>query len=1832
MKNTLIIVGKEPKFAPIHISITNKNLDTEFPMNRSTTFWRLATRLIVVFLSLQTTFAEAKNTTLPRTSVKNLANIGLFASFKTASIGDIVNIEVTTQGFTDVDALTIPIGWNPALLSYQSASNLTGLLDGFNQTTSFQTANASTGFLLINWEGLPSSIDDGEPFFTLTFRVLAYSPTPASVSFNDLLNGDPLSIFTSGGVRATVTRNHGKVTILKPNSCPVRPAGLTCQTAPLLNSTEFPYYGRLPITNTLTIPTKGIICLGGNIDNNHWLAFIAASTELTFKVLPSNFSADGIQFFVYSTADCDTFYKVEGGCFGRANFSAINAALTGLVIGQTYYMMIDGYTGDVCSYEISVASGQIYNATQAIPTPTITGLSQICGSRTNLTYSIPTVPNAENYLWRANAATPTTPLSGANQKSITVNWGNVSDSVCVRIVAKCDTTAWFCKSVKVGTPNARTIDTTKCTAIPYFFKGQNRTAAGTYIDTLTNASGCDSVVTLILRNFPPITRDSALFKCAQDGITWGGSVRRAAGDYPATFQTAAGCDSTVTLILRNYPTATKSIDTTICAGTSVVIGGQTRNTQGNFAITVPRGSSRGCDSIINLKLTLIDFTLPIPTKNNEITCEFPQSTLTAGVVNKPTAATVAYEWKNSSGVVIGTTPSVSVNQAGVFTVTATVTLNGRNCPKSNSVTVTKSGNQPTKPTIAGPNTTCGALNEAYLIPTPLLNDTSYKWTVTNGTFTRGVNQITTTWNANATNSKVCVGAQNACGVSDTACISVDIGQIPGPLSITGSTTVCPNATITYRVSPMPNTTLRWSVTGGTAQNALTTDSLWVRWAATNGRVTVTPSSRCGTGLPTILDVQISNTIPDSLPIQGIASPCSNDTTVFTVADAASTTDYDWQVPTGASILRGQGTRTIIVFWGTFSGNGTVFLTTKNACQLARGVSLPVVIKNATALAPTINGSRTVCPSTQISFSTPRDANIRTYAWTVPADVVLLRGQGTDSIRIDWTSSTSGQVCLDIENACGARQKTCINVTVSADLDSLIITGATVICKDSTIRFCVPDDGSARFVWQVPTTAAIISGQGTSCLTARFSSTGGTVRLLPIGGCSDGKVSRRDVVVKSPPTIVGTISGKNTVCSNSIETYSVPIQADVLRYIWNLPTGVRFVGDSTGNTITVNVTNAAANGFLIVRAENDCGVGNGATIRLSVLARPIVNAGADTTVCGKTMTLNGSSNGSVKTWSIVAKPTGTTANFTAFDRSQTNVTVSKSGIYTFRFEETNGGECNMSDSIDVTFRDVPTVTLIDQNCNQEATDYRVQLSISGNAAPYSIGGSALGSLQNVTFLSNTIPSGTPYFFVVTDNVGCKSDTVKGVKQCPCYTSAGTLRADSLVVCYGLTGKALPLGDAKLDANDISEYVLHTGTATRVGNIFLRNKTGIFAFDSAFLLYNRVYFVTFIVGDQQVSGNVDTSKRCVAQSRGIPIVFKDKFTAGLVGDTTVCRFAPVALRFTTNQTSALDLTYQAGNNPTLSFALNLRNNDPLSINPSLSATYKLIEAKDKNGCRALITDSARINLRTFPISNAGIDRSVCATQVQLEGNENLSYVGKWTSLTAGVQITDPAEARTVINNLQNGRNVFIWTVNDTACLDYSVRDTVLIFLPLLPKAINLSLITQVGKPVNGNVSESAPLGTYSVTRLTNPSSGRFDLFSNGSFTYIPDATFQGIVTFKYIICSDLCTKLCDTGEVRILIQPKLDSVKTIVIDVPNAITPNDDGKNDALVIDGLEQFDKNELVIFNRWGDILYQSKPYKNTWRGTNQSGDPLPEGTYYYVLRLNTADGKILRGDMTILR
>ena len=81
---------------------------------------------------------------------------------------------------------------------------------------------------------------------------------------------------------------------------------------------------------------------------------------------------------------------------------------------------------------------------------------------------------------------------------------------------------------------------------------------------------------------------------------------------------------------------------------------------------------------------------------------------------------------------------------------------------------------------------------------------------------------------------------------------------------------------------------------------------------------------------------------------------------------------------------------------------------------------------------------------------------------------------------------------------------------------------------------------------------------------------------------------------------------------------------------------------------------------------------------------------------------------------------------------------------------------------------------------------------------------------------------------------------------------------------------------------------------------------------------------------------------------------------------------------------------------------------------------------------------------------------------------------------------------------------------------------------------------------------------------------------------------------------------------------------IVIVHNAVSPNDDGKNDFLRIEGIELYPDNTVEIYNRWGVLVYERKGYNNvdrTFKGmsegrvtVNQS-EQLPVGTYYYVLK-----------------
>ncbi len=84
-----------------------------------------------------------------------------------------------------------------------------------------------------------------------------------------------------------------------------------------------------------------------------------------------------------------------------------------------------------------------------------------------------------------------------------------------------------------------------------------------------------------------------------------------------------------------------------------------------------------------------------------------------------------------------------------------------------------------------------------------------------------------------------------------------------------------------------------------------------------------------------------------------------------------------------------------------------------------------------------------------------------------------------------------------------------------------------------------------------------------------------------------------------------------------------------------------------------------------------------------------------------------------------------------------------------------------------------------------------------------------------------------------------------------------------------------------------------------------------------------------------------------------------------------------------------------------------------------------------------------------------------------------------------------------------------------------------------------------------------------------------------------------------------------------------------ELPNIFTPNGDGINDYFIIDEAELYPDNTLVIYNRWGNILYREEGYKNTY-----NGEGLNEGTYFFIFYQEGYDhpGRQFSGHVTLVR
>jgi gliding motility-associated-like protein len=131
---------------------------------------------------------------------------------------------------------------------------------------------------------------------------------------------------------------------------------------------------------------------------------------------------------------------------------------------------------------------------------------------------------------------------------------------------------------------------------------------------------------------------------------------------------------------------------------------------------------------------------------------------------------------------------------------------------------------------------------------------------------------------------------------------------------------------------------------------------------------------------------------------------------------------------------------------------------------------------------------------------------------------------------------------------------------------------------------------------------------------------------------------------------------------------------------------------------------------------------------------------------------------------------------------------------------------------------------------------------------------------------------------------------------------------------------------------------------------------------------------------------------------------------------------------------------------------------------------------------------------------------------------------------------------------------------------------------------------------------------------------------SLVNIPNPYFSGNDTTEFTLTVSDTYGCADSDHITVFVYVPDE------IELPNTITPDGDGKNDMWKLNPKLNLDGSHLVIFNRWGETVYETSNYANNWDGTYKgTGRRLPDGTYYYVLKVPSEHDHVYRGAINIL-
>jgi len=581
----------------------------------------------------------------------------------------------------------------------------------------------------------------------------------------------------------------------------------------------------------------------------------------------------------------------------------------------------------------------------------------------------------------------------------------------------------------------------------------------------------------------------------------------------------------------------------------------------------------------------------------------------------------------------------------------------------------------------------------------------------------------------------------------------------------------------------------------------------------------------------------------------------------------------------------------------------------------------------------------------------------------------------------------------------------------------------------------------------------------------------------------------------------------------------------------------------------------------------------AVFTITVIPPPTPNAGIDDTVClGQPIFLNGtiSSPTNTPSWQFITTgitPTPTVTFAPNFNSLTPTVTVNQPGLYQFVLRETSPICGIYRDTVSVLVAQISQTTSFDSPSCQGLSDGIIYIN-SPFADEYSFDN---GVTWQVDSFAVGFAAGT-YAVCSRNNQGCQ-------------TCSNVTVIDPVPVLITVSNDTL---------------ICENGTATLIasatgGNSFVYNWSQT-SNTSATQLVSPLVNTTYTVVAENENG-------CLSQPASIDISIRPPISGTITPNVTICPGYPTTLNATASGGIGVPFTFTWSDGSSGNGA-----SHTIIANPNVTTTYTVtIEDQCESSPLMLTTD---VILAPLPVPQIGVDLDNECEPASFE-----LY-----------NLTNPALSESVFWQLSDGQ---IFGNQDTIITGqmwaglYDIQMIVTTPFGCIDSTTFYNYLTVHPKPVaDFNHSPNPVMMFNTQVQLTNYSinGDSYEWFiEQGSPSYselkhlqtmFPDGV-PGEYDVMLITTSEFgCV---DTTEQIIIVFPE------IILYAPNTFTPDNDEYNQdwGIYIEGIDIYDF-KLLIYNRWGEIVWESKDSKAKWDGTF-NGQIVQDGTYNWTITTKDA-------------